>query len=160
MPGKVRREFLFGVAPCLAALRAERRKIYKMYLNDKFQNQEPNRWEQSNNTFVINWILIQDKSIIKLIAGYTSEEVTEKHHSDVMSIYAKYFSQMKGCKSRTQISLKCSDYIQLNWFRNSLIFYWSRKKADFVICDALHDLVTLVQFKKTWKPPMEECYFS
>ena len=27
------------------------------------------------------------------------------------------------------------------------------------VCDALHDLVPFVPFLKTWKTPMEECYF-
>ena len=30
--------------------------------------------------------------------------------------------------------------------------------SSFIICDALRDLVPFVQFKKTLKTPIEECY--
>ncbi|XP_065663935.1 rRNA methyltransferase 1, mitochondrial isoform X2 [Hydra vulgaris] len=41
----VRREHLFGIAPCLAAILAGRRKIFKLYLNDKLEEEEPRRKE-------------------------------------------------------------------------------------------------------------------
>jgi len=39
----VRKEHLYGVAPCLAALSATKRKLYKVYLNEKYQSSTPRR---------------------------------------------------------------------------------------------------------------------
>ena len=39
------------------------------------------------------------------------------------------------------------------------VYYWLAKRL-FHRCDVLRDLVSFVQLKKTWKTPMEECYFS
>ena len=40
---KVRKEHLYGVAPCLSAILSMRRKIYKAYVNEKVQKQLPAR---------------------------------------------------------------------------------------------------------------------
>ena len=40
----VKREHLFGAAPCLSALKAMRRKIYKAYVNEKCRETQPVRY--------------------------------------------------------------------------------------------------------------------
>ena len=39
----IKREHLFGAAPCLSALKAMRRKIYKAYVNEKYRETQPVR---------------------------------------------------------------------------------------------------------------------
>jgi len=43
MSKAIKREYLCGITPCLAAIRAGRRKIFKLYLHDKFQQEAPQR---------------------------------------------------------------------------------------------------------------------
>ena len=40
----VKREHLFGAAPCLSALKVMRRKVYKAYVNEKCRETQPVRY--------------------------------------------------------------------------------------------------------------------
>ena len=51
-----------------------------------------------------------------------------------------------------------SGELEVNWFAQ-IILKKNLISIHYEYSDALHDLVSFMQFKKCEKTPMEECYF-
>lgn len=79
-----RREYLYGISPCFAALKAGQRKIFKIYLNKKFEKVMPER-EHLNE-------IVKDATLENISILYKSSSILDKltmnrtHQNIVMEV--------------------------------------------------------------------------